>query len=229
MSRSKTQRGSDIVFLFVVRCLLSVVQYEHNKPNELNEHEQLENKMPRHIRLMTPLTTKDVEKLNIGDKVLLTGVLFTGRDAAHKRLFDLIQDGKELPIDIKGQVIYYVGPTPAKPGKPIGSAGPTTSYRMDPYSPTLIELGLKGMIGKGNRSQAVINAMKQFKAVYFGATGGAGALIAKRIRKAEIVAYSDLGPEAIRRLEVEDFPVTVVNDTKGKDLYVEGIKRYSEE
>jgi len=133
----------------------------------------------------------------------------------------------------KGQVIYYVGPTPAKPGKPIGSAGPTTSYRMDPYSdpysPKLMELGLKGMIGKGNRSQAVIDAMKQFRAVYFGATGGAGALIAKRIKKAEIVAYPDLGPEAIRRLEVEDFPVTVVNDTKGNDLYVEGIKRYSEE
>jgi len=200
-----------------------------NEPEKRNEHGILEEMMPKEIRLTTPLSTQDVEKLNIGDKVLLTGVLFTGRDAAHKRLFDLIQDGKELPIDIKGQVIYYVGPTPAKPGKPIGSAGPTTSYRMDPYSPKLIELGLKGMIGKGNRSQAVINAMKQFKAVYFGATGGAGALIAKRIRKAEIVAYSDLGPEAIRRLEVEDFPVTVVNDTKGKDLYVEGIKRYSEE
>ena len=185
--------------------------------------------MSQPIRLMTPLTTADVEKLNIGDKVLLTGVLFTARDAAHKRLLDLIRDGKELPIDIKGQVIYYVGPTPAKPGRPIGSAGPTTSYRMDPYSPKLIELGLKGMIGKGSRSQAVINAMKQFKAVYFGATGGAGALIAKRIRKAEIVAYSDLGPEAIRRLEVEDFPVTVVNDTKGNDLYEEGIKRYSED
>ena len=200
-----------------------------NEPEKRNEHGILEEMMPKEIRLTTPLSTQDVEKLNIGDKVLLTGVLFTGRDAAHKRLFDLIQDGKELPIDIKGQVIYYVGPTPAKPGKPIGSAGPTTSYRMDPYSPKLIELGLKGMIGKGNRSQAVINAMKQFKAVYFGATGGAGALIAKRIRKAEIVAYSDLGPEAIRRLEVEDFPVTVVNDTKGNDLYGEGIKRYSED
>ena len=185
--------------------------------------------MSKEIRLTTPLSTQDVEKLNIGDKVLLSGVLYTGRDAAHKRLFDLIADGKELPIDIQGQVIYYVGPTPAKPGKPIGSAGPTTSYRMDSFAPKLIELGLKGMIGKGNRSQAVIDAMKQYKAVYFGATGGAGALIAKRIKKAEIIAYPDLGPEAIRRLEVEDFPVTVVNDTRGNDLYVEGIKRYAQE
>jgi len=185
--------------------------------------------MSKEIRLTTPLSTQDVEKLRIGDKVLLSGVLYTGRDAAHKRLFDLIADGKELPIDIQGQVIYYVGPTPAKPGKPIGSAGPTTSYRMDSFAPKLIELGLKGMIGKGNRSQAVIDAMKQYKAVYFGATGGAGALIAKKIKKAEIVAYPDLGPEAIRRLEVEDFPVTVVNDTKGNDLYVEGIKRYAQQ
>ena len=185
--------------------------------------------MSKEIRLTTPLSTQDVEKLSIGDKVLLSGVLYTGRDAAHKRLFDLIADGKELPIDIQGQVIYYVGPTPAKPGKPIGSAGPTTSYRMDSFAPKLIELGLKGMIGKGNRSQAVIDAMKQYKAVYFGATGGAGALIAKKIKKAEIVAYPDLGPEAIRRLEVEDFPVTVVNDTKGNDLYVEGIKRYAQQ
>jgi len=183
--------------------------------------------MSKQIRLTTPLSSEDVEKLNIGDKVLLNGVLLTGRDAAHKRLFELIEEGKELPVDIKGQVIYFVGPTPAKPGKPIGSAGPTTSYRMDPYSPKLIELGLKGMIGKGNRSQVVIDAMKKFKAVYFGATGGAGALIAKRVKKAEIVAYADLGPEAIRILEIEDFPVTVVNDTKGNDLYQEGIKRYA--
>jgi fumarate hydratase subunit beta len=199
---------------------------EHEKRNE---HGIVEDMMPKEIRLTTPLSTQDVEKLNIGDKVLLSGVLYTGRDAAHRRLFDLIADEKELPIDIQGQVIYYVGPTPAKPGKPIGSAGPTTSYRMDSFAPKLIELGLKGMIGKGNRSQAVIDAMKQYKAVYFGATGGAGALIAKRIKKAEIVAYPDLGPEAIRRLEVEDFPVTVVNDTKGNDLYVEGIKRYAQE
>jgi fumarate hydratase subunit beta len=183
--------------------------------------------MNKEIRLTTPLTNEDVEKLHIGDKVLLNGVLLTGRDAAHKRLFELIEQGKELPVDIKGQVIYFVGPTPAKPGKPIGSAGPTTSYRMDAYSPKLIELGLKGMIGKGNRSPTVIEALKKWKAVYFGATGGAGALIAKRIKKAEIVAYPDLGPEAIRILEVEDFPVTVINDTKGNDLYQEGIKRYA--
>jgi fumarate hydratase subunit beta len=187
-----------------------------------------EEKMSQPIKLTTPLTEEDVEQLSIGDKVLLSGVLYTGRDAAHKRLFDLLNEGKQLPIDITGQVIYYVGPTPAKPGKPIGSAGPTTSYRMDPYAPRLIELGLKGMIGKGNRSQAVIDAMKRFKAVYFGATGGAGALIAKRIKKAEVVAYPDLGPEAIRRLEVEDFPVTVINDTRGNDLYAEGIKRYAQ-
>jgi fumarate hydratase subunit beta len=185
--------------------------------------------MSRQIRLKTPLSAEDVEKLNIGDKVLLSGVLFTARDAAHKRIFELIQVGKELPLELKGQVIYYVGPTPAKPGKPIGSAGPTTSYRMDPYSPKLIELGLKGMIGKGNRSNEVIDAMKKYKAVYFGATGGAGALLAKRIKKADIIAYPDLGPEAIRRLEVEDFPVMVINDTKGNDLYQQGIERYAKE
>ena len=183
--------------------------------------------MPNQIRLTTPLSNGDVENLKIGDKVLLNGVLLTGRDAAHKRLFDLIKNGEDLPIDIKGQVIYYVGPAPAKPGKPIGSAGPTTSYRMDPYAPTLIELGLKGMIGKGNRSQEVIESIKEHKAVYFGATGGAGALIAKRIKKASIVAYEDLGPEAIRILEVEDFPVTVVNDCNGNDLYKEGIKKFA--
>jgi fumarate hydratase subunit beta len=178
------------------------------------------------IRLTTPLSEKDLEKLKIGDKVLLSGIIYTGRDAAHKRLFDLIQQGKELPIDIRGQVIYFVGPSPAKPGQAIGSAGPTTSYRMDAFSPKLIELGLKGMIGKGNRSKEVIDAMKKYKAVYFGSTGGAGALIAKSIKKADIVAYEDLGPEAIRKLEVEDFPVVVINDTKGDDLYVEGAKKY---
>jgi fumarate hydratase subunit beta len=178
------------------------------------------------IRLKTPLTDKDVEKLKIGDKVLLTGVIYTGRDAAHKRLFDLIEAGKELPIDVRGQVIYYVGPAPAKPGKPIGSAGPTTSYRMDAYAPKLMELGLKGMIGKGNRGADVVEAMKKNKAIYFGATGGAGALLARSIKKAETVVYEDLGPEAIQRLEVEDFPVVVINDTKGNDLYVEGAKKY---
>ena len=178
------------------------------------------------IKLKTPLTDEDVEKLKIGDKVLLTGVIYTGRDAAHKRLDDLIQAGKELPVDIRGQVIYYVGPAPAKPGKPIGSAGPTTSYRMDAFAPKLMELGLKGMIGKGNRGTEVVEAMQKHKAVYFGATGGAGALLARSIKKAEVVAWEDLGPEAIQRMEVEDFPVVVINDTKGNDLYVEGAKKY---
>lgn len=181
------------------------------------------------IELTTPLSDEDVEKLNIGDKVYLNGTIYTGRDAAHKRLVDLVKEGKELPFDVKGQIIYYVGPAPAKPGKPIGSAGPTTSYRMDAYAPTLMELGMKGMIGKGNRAPEVIDAMKKNKAVYLGATGGAGALIAKSIKKAEIVAYEDLGPEAIRKLEVEDFPVVVINDTRGNDLYVEGAKKYSKE
>ena len=163
-----------------------------------------------------------MEKLKAGDKVLLTGVIYTGRDAAHKRLYDLLKEGKPLPIEVKGQVIYYVGPAPAKPGQVIGSAGPTTSGRMDAYSPKLIELGLKGMIGKGMRKKEVVEAMKKYKAVYFAATGGAGALLAKAIKKAQVVAYEDLGPEAINRLEVENFPVIVVNDTKGNDLYEAG-------
>jgi fumarate hydratase subunit beta len=179
------------------------------------------------IRLKTPLSDADVEKLKAGDKVLLKGVIYTGRDAAHKRLYDLLMEGKPLPIDIKGQVIYYVGPAPAKPGQVIGSAGPTTSGRMDAYSPKLMEMGLKGMIGKGMRKKEVVEAMKKYKAVYFAATGGAGALLAKAIKKAKVVAYEDLGPEAINRLEVEDFPVIVVNDTKGKDLYEEGMRKYA--
>lgn len=179
------------------------------------------------IRLKTPLTDADVEKLKAGDKVLLNGVIYTGRDAAHKRLFDLLQEGKPLPLDLKGQVIYYVGPAPAKPGQVIGSAGPTTSGRMDAYSPKLMEVGLKGMIGKGMRKKEVVEAMKKYKAVYFAATGGAGALLAKAIKKAEIVAYEDLGPEAISRLEVEDFPVIVVNDIYGNDLYQQGMAKYA--
>jgi fumarate hydratase subunit beta len=174
------------------------------------------------------LSDKDVERLKTGDRVLITGVIYTGRDAAHKRLFDLVREGKSLPFDIQGQIIYFVGPTPAKPGHVVGSAGPTTSYRMDAYSPTLIEKGLKGMIGKGMRSDAVKEAMKKFKAIYFAATGGAGALLAKRVKKAEVVAYEDLGPEAIRRLEVEDLPVIVINDVRGNDLYIEGEKQYKE-
>jgi fumarate hydratase subunit beta len=183
-------------------------------------------KMSGPIRLKPPLSDEDAERLKIGDRILINGIIYTGRDAAHKRLFDLLKEGKNLPFDIKGQIIYYVGPTPAKPGQALGSAGPTTSYRMDAYSPSLIERGLKGMIGKGMRSDAVKEAMKKYKAVYFAATGGAGALLAKRVKKAEIVAYEDLGPEAIRRLEVEDLPVIVVNDVRGNDLYLEGEKKY---
>lgn len=182
--------------------------------------------MTEPIRLKTPLNNEDVEKLKSGDRVLISGVVYTGRDAAHKRLSILIKEGRELPFDIKGQIIYYVGPTPARPGQVIGSAGPTTSYRMDAYAPSLMEKGLKGMIGKGMRSEAVKEAIKKYKAVYFAATGGAGALLAKHIKKADVVAYEDLGPEAIRRLEVEDLPVIVVNDLKGNDLYIEGERKY---
>jgi fumarate hydratase subunit beta len=182
--------------------------------------------MPAPIRLRTPLSGSEVEKLTIGDPVRLSGVVYTARDAAHARLVDLVREGKTLPFDIRGQVIYFVGPTPAPPGRPIGSAGPTTSYRMDSYGPVLIELGLKGMIGKGKRCAEVLEAMKRHKAVYFGATGGAGALLAQRIVAAELVAYEDLGPEAIRRLVVEDFPAVVINDCRGGDLYVEGRKKY---
>ena len=182
--------------------------------------------MAEPIRLKTPLSDEDVEKLKIGDRVLINGTIYTGRDTAHKRLCDLLKEGKDLPFEMKGQIIYYVGPTPAKPGQIFGSAGPTTSYRMDAYAPSLIEKGLKGMIGKGMRSDAVKEAMKKYKAIYFAATGGAGALLAKRIKKAQVVAYEDLGPEAIRKLDVEDLPVIVVNDVMGNDLYIEGEKRY---
>ena len=178
------------------------------------------------IKITPPLTDKDVENLRAGDKVLITGVLYTARDAAHKRLVELLDKGEKLPFDVKGQIIYYVGPTPAKPGQVIGSAGPTTSGRMDAYTPRLLELGLKGTIGKGQRSAEVVEAMKKYKAVYLAAVGGAAALIAKTIKKAEIVAYEDLGPEAIRRLEVVDFPAIVVNDINGNDLFRIGVERY---
>lgn len=179
------------------------------------------------IRLTTPLKNEDVEKLRIGDRVLLSGVIYTARDAAHKRLVQLLHSGEPLPFDLQGQVIYYVGPSPAKPGKPIGAAGPTTSYRMDAYAPELIANGLKGMVGKGARNQAVRDAMQGHKAVYFAAIGGAGALIARSILSAEVIAYPELGPEAIRRLEVKDFPVIVANDVVGGDLYTEGVKAYA--
>jgi fumarate hydratase subunit beta len=176
--------------------------------------------------LTPPLSDEDVTALRCGDRALISGVLYTARDAAHARLVSLLKEGKPLPFDVQGQIIYYVGPTPARPGSVIGSAGPTTSGRMDTYAPALMEAGLKGMIGKGSRSGEVREAMARSKAVYFAATGGAGALLAQRILKAEVVAYDDLGPEAIRRLEVRDFPVIVVNDTFGGDLYEEGVAEY---
>jgi len=173
-----------------------------------------------------PLTDETLKDLRAGDNILLTGVIYVGRDAAHKRMVEALDQGKPLPFDIRGQTVYFMGPSPAKPGKPIGAAGPTTSGRMDAYSPRLIAEGLKGMIGKGMRSPAVKDAMKKYKAVYLAAIGGAGALIAKSIKKSEVIAYEELGAEAIRRLEVEDFPVTVINDIYGGDLYQEGKARY---
>jgi fumarate hydratase subunit beta len=176
--------------------------------------------------LTTPLSEEDVRQLKAGDVVNLTGVIYTARDAAHKRLVELIEKGEELPFELEGSVIYFVGPTPPKPGDPIGSAGPTTSYRMDSYSPTMLKHGSRGMIGKGKRSQEVKDACKKYGGVYFGATGGAGALLGKRIKSAEVIAYPELGPEAVRRLEVENFPVTVINDTYGNDLYQMGREQY---
>ncbi|MBN2289643.1 MAG: Fe-S-containing hydro-lyase [Candidatus Glassbacteria bacterium] len=182
--------------------------------------------MDKIISLTPPLTNEVVLGLSAGDRVSFNGVLYTARDAAHKRLVALLDEGKPLPFDIRGQVIYYVGPTPARPGRVIGSAGPTTSYRMDAYTPALIGQGLKGMIGKGNRGEEVLEALKQGKAVYFAAVGGAGALISRCIVSSEIIAYEDLGPEAIRRVEVRDFRVVVANDAHGGDLFEEGISRY---
>ena len=182
--------------------------------------------MHESVSISTPLTSEILEKLRIGDRVLINGVIYSARDAAHKRLVQLVDKGEELPFDIAGQIIYYVGPTPPRPGNPIGSAGPTTSYRMDPYAPILMAKGLKGMIGKGARGREVINAMIKYKAIYFAAVGGTGALISKRIKKAEIVAYEDLGTEAIRKMVVEDFPAVVVNDIYGNDLYEEGKIKY---
>ncbi len=183
--------------------------------------------MSKTYHLTAPLNEADVVQLKAGDIVYLTGVVYTARDAAHKKLIDLLDAGQPLPFDMSGAVIYFVGPTPPKPGDPIGSAGPTTSYRMDSYSPRLInEQGLKGMIGKGKRNQDVIDACVQSKAIYFGATGGAGALLARQIKSAEVIAYPELGPEAIRKLEVVDFPLTVINDTFGADLYKMGRAQY---
>ena len=180
--------------------------------------------MAQRIRL--PLHAEVIEKLRAGDQVLMSGTVYSARDAAHKRLVEALDRGEDLPFEIEGQTIYYMGPSPPRPGRVIGSAGPTTSGRMDVYAPRLMEVGLKGMIGKGSRSQEVKDAMRRYKAVYFAAIGGAGALIAKSIKKAEVVAYDDLGAEALRRLEVEDFPATVINDIYGGDLYQEGKARW---
>jgi fumarate hydratase subunit beta len=177
-------------------------------------------------KITLPLMDETIKDLHAGDDILMTGVIYVARDAAHKRLIEAMDKGQPLPFDIKGQTIYYMGPAPAKPGHVIGSAGPTTSGRMDSFTPRLIAAGLKGMIGKGNRSKAVKEAMVKYKAVYFASIGGAGALISRSIKKAEVVAYEELGAEAIRRLEVEDFPATVINDIYGSDLYEEGKARY---
>ena len=178
------------------------------------------------IRITAPFDRETARTLKSGDSVLLSGVIYTARDAAHKRLCELVAAGKELPLDMQGATIYYVGPTPAKEGQPIGSAGPTTSYRMDAYSPTLIAQGETGMIGKGKRGPEVVAAMKEHGAVYFGAIGGCGALLSKCVKKAEVIAYEDLGAEAIRRLEIEDLPVTVIIDSEGNNLYEAGRKAY---
>ncbi len=178
------------------------------------------------INIQLPLDDAIIKDLRAGDSVLLSGSLYTARDAAHKRMLEALDKGEPLPFDIKGQVIYYVGPAPAGPGYAVGSAGPTTSYRMDAYTPQLLNLGLKGMIGKGKRSAAVVDAMKEHNAVYFGATGGAAALIAKRIIKSEVIAYPDLGAEAIHRFEIKDFPVIVLIDSQGNNLYEIGPALY---
>ncbi|AYD39295.1 Fe-S-containing hydro-lyase [Clostridium fermenticellae] len=182
--------------------------------------------MEKHIT--TPFTKDKAMSLKAGESVLISGIIYTARDAAHKRLVELLDNGHELPIDVKNQIIYYAGPAPAKPGMPIGSVGPTTSYRMDPYAPRLIDIGLTGMVGKGVRSEEVIESMKKNKAVYFGAIGGAGALIAKSVEESEVVAYEDLGSEAIRKLKVKDFPAVVVIDSFGNNLYEIGRKNYLE-
>jgi fumarate hydratase subunit beta len=178
------------------------------------------------IQLNCPIPDEEMRTLKAGDRVLLSGTIYTARDAAHKRISEALQNGEELPVQIAGQVIYYVGPTPAKPGQVIGSAGPTTSGRMDKYTPALLELGLKGMIGKGYRSEEVVESIKKNKAVYFGAIGGSGALIAKTIKSSEVIAYEDLGPEAIYKLEVEGFRAVVIIDSMGNDWYEIGKKQY---
>jgi fumarate hydratase subunit beta len=179
--------------------------------------------------VVPPLSDADVEALSAGDRVRITGVLYTARDAAHARLLPLIEAGDPLPIDVRGQIIYYTGPSPARPGQVVGSIGPTTGGRMDRYTPRLLSLGLKGTIGKGARSESVKEALREHKGVYFGAIGGAGAVLARFVKKLAVVAYEDLGTEAIRRLEVEDFPAIVINDCHGGDLYQDGMKEFARE
>lgn len=179
-------------------------------------------------KIKAPISIETAQNLKAGDRVLISGVIYTGRDAAHKRMIDALDNGEKLPFEIEDAVIYYAGPTPPKPGHIIGSAGPTTSYRMDSFAPRLLDLGLRGMIGKGLRSKEVINSMKKNKAVYFGAIGGAAALISGSIKKAEVICYEDLGAEAVRRLEVVDFPAIVVIDCKGNSLYETGPSEYLE-
>ncbi len=181
------------------------------------------------MKIDTPLTDEVVAQLHAGDSVLISGKIYVARDAAHKRLVAALQAGQPLPFDIRGQIIYYMGPSPARPGRPIGSAGPTTSYRMDPYTPALLEAGLKGMIGKGNRSAEVRQALARRRAVYFASVGGAAALIAQTVRAAEVIAYPELGPEALQRLEVEEFPAIVIDDIYGADAYEMGKATYRRE
>jgi fumarate hydratase subunit beta len=178
------------------------------------------------IRITAPFDEKTILSLKAGDRVFISGTIYTARDAAHKRMFETLEKGEELPINIEGKVIYYVGPTPPKPGQIIGSAGPTTSGRMDKYTPTLLDMGLKGMIGKGYRSKEVIEAIKRNRSVYFAAIGGSGALIAKTIKEVKTIAYEDLGTEAIRKMVVEDFPAVVINDAYGNDWYKEGVNQF---
>ena len=183
--------------------------------------------MTRTHHFQTPLCHADIQNLEAGDNVLISGIIYSARDAAHKRMIEALARHEPLPMDIEGQVLYYVGPSPAPPGLVIGAAGPTTSYRMDPYTPQLLSLGLRAMIGKGRRSEAVKQAMLQYGGVYLGAIGGAGALLGQTIKEVEIIAYEDLGPEAVRRMKVENFPAVVVNDLNGRDLYEDGQKKYA--
>lgn len=173
----------------------------------------------KEYKLQTPLTDEDVVQLRAGDVVKLSGLIYSARDAAHKRIIELLDKGEDAPFPLEGAVVYYVGPTPAPPGRPIGSAGPTTSYRMDSYAPRLHSLGLKASIGKGKRNDAVKDALKRYKAVYFGATGGAGALLSQCIEHSKVIAFEELGPEAVRAMKVKDFPLLVVNDCHGGELY----------